>query len=229
MNRWLSPALLVILLSAIGGALLYVLGRWDESIDTRWELHRAAVDRALEDAHRARAREDSLRSLQLMAHARADSAERLAGVQVSAIAELEAEVERENEISVTSSIAEILPKLHLHPIDDNLFGTDSSGVRFLEGLRRDSFRALLVSPLQEHVRTLGQEKDALREALWLANERADSAGARALQLEGLLRENQKLTSCHLDPFGLVPCPRRGLTFVAGVALGVVGFSVARGY
>jgi len=216
-KRWLSPALLVVLLSLVGGALLYALGRWDQAVDAKWELHRAAVDRALKDGKHARAREDSLRVLQLGAEARADSAERLAQLQASAIAKLQAAVDRETEISVASSIADILPKLRMRPIGHDLYGTDSSGVRFLEQLRLESFQALLVPPLQELVREHGRERDALRDALWLANARADSAGARAVRFEELLRESQKLTSCRIA--WVLPCPSRGVMFVAGLAVG----------
>ena len=219
MKRWLPSALLVVILSLVGGALLYALGRWDQAVDAKWELHRAAVDRALEDGERAQAREDSLRDLQLTAEARADSAERLAGIQASAIAELQADVDREVEISVASSIADILPKLRMRPIGSDLYGTDSSGVRFLEGLRLESFEALLVPPLREHVQTLNVEIYELRNSLIWANERADSTDARALQFEELLREGRELTECRI--LWLVPCPSRGVMFVGGVGLGLV--------
>jgi len=223
-KRHLSPALLVILLSLVGGALLYALGRWDQAVDAKWELHRAAVDRALEDGKRARAREDSLRDLQLAAEVKADSLAQSASVQAAVIAELKADVDREAEISVTSSIADILPKLHMRPIGRDLYGTDSSGVRFLEGLRLESLKAFLVPPLRKHVQTLNSEIYKLRNSLIWANERADSAGARAVRFEELLREGQELMECRI--MWLLPCPSRGVMFVAGVGFGVAVSALA---
>ena len=40
-----------------------------------------------------------------------------------------------------------------------------------------------------------------------------------MRLEGLLKEDQMLGRCHLDPFGLIPCPGRGFVFAAGLTLG----------
>lgn len=226
MKRWLSPTLLVILLCLLGGGLLYALGRWDEAVDAKWELHRAAVDRALEAGERARAREDSLCDLQLAAEARAAEAERVAEIQASAITELEAEIDRETEISAAASLADILPKLRMRPIGRDLYGTDSSGVRFLEKFRLESMKAQLVSPLQEHVQTLGIEITELRNSLIWANDRANSAGARALQFEELLQEGQQLMECRI--LWLLPCPSRGVMFVAGVAVGAAGIALITG-
>ena len=215
----LSPTLILALV--LSGLVIYLLGRWDQSIDETWETWQRAVDQSLEAGEAYRAHQDSLKRDQEAAEARARELALRVAAQESEITALEREFARDSAASVASSIAELLPRLRLQPIERDLYATDSAGVRFLEGLRLESLKAPIVPVLREQVQSLLLRSTGLETALRLASERADSAGARVVHLEGLLGEGQKLARCHIDPFDLVPCPSRKLSFVLGVGTALV--------
>jgi hypothetical protein len=211
----------------IGVVALYALGRWDASVDARWTAWRDHVDRQLETVKDFRARQDSLKREQEKAEARVAALDVQLADQRRALSELEGMIARDSAASADAEIVELLPRLHLKPVLginpgtlSEYFATDSAGVRFLEGLRMDALQAPLVPMLRKKVRTVRQQLTETQRALLLAGERADSADARVIILEGLLEEGRRLSECHIDPFELIPCPSRGMMFIGGAVAGV---------
>jgi hypothetical protein len=202
----------------IGVIALYALGRWDASVDARWDAWRGHVDHQLAALERFRAGQDSLKALQEEAEARVAALGVLVTAQASEIAGYEAAVARDSAASADAEIAELLPGLRLRLIADNSFATDSIGVRFLDSLRNKALSAPLVPLLRTQVETLREQGDELRRALLLAGERADSSDARVIVLEGLLEEGRRLSTCKVARF--IPCPSRGMMFLGGVLAGV---------
>jgi hypothetical protein len=215
------PSALVLVMGAM---ILYLIGRWSQSIDTAWAAHRAAVDQALEAGKDYRVWRDSVQAQQLAAEARAAGLDSAVRRQTEALEEMKGQIARDSAASATSSIAELLEGLRLRPIGREMYGTDSAGVRFLEGLRLQALKAPLVPRLEAVRDSLQLQVEAVRQALGFASQRADSAEARAIELEGLLEEGQKLGQCRI--IGFIPCPSRTVVFIGGVVIGASVTAVA---
>jgi DNA repair exonuclease SbcCD ATPase subunit len=69
------------------------------------------------------------------------------------------------------------------------------------------------------------ESQELRRALLTAGQRAKTAEARVLKLEGLLERGQRITTCKIA--GLLPCPSRTTSLISGVILGGIAVYAAK--
>jgi hypothetical protein len=223
---WVRLALLV----GAGALLLYLLGRWDASLDAQQAALERETATVLAVSGTLRAHRDSLRQIEdslaavdreLARHERtADSAlaalRRLAQIEVDSVA--------------LAPLADLLPPLRLHPVhvgDQQLYATDSAGVRVLAG------RLLRVDQLERENTALGTLADAralrleaLSRQVLAATLRADTAEARIGVLEPLLARWEASRQCKI--LWLVPCPSRTTALVVGIGVGVAGTLIAGG-
>lgn len=212
-------------LVVLGLAVIYLLGRWDSSIDTALAAYNKTVDLALDQTRDYRAWRDSMLAEQAAREAEAAERDRTIARQGSAIARMRDRIAEDSTVSARSSVAELLEGLHLRPIHRGTYGTDSAGVRFLEGLRLQALKAPLVDSLIAQRDTLKSQIETVREALGIANTRADSADAWHDRLTGLLEEGQKVRGCRIA--GFIPCPSRPVIFVGGLVIGGTTVAIIR--
>jgi hypothetical protein len=186
------------------------------------------VEQVLENGKRSRAVIDSLKADQQLAEVRERSLGRQVAALSSQIKDLEHQAVLDSVASANSPVERLLPGLRLRILGVNLYGTDSSGVRFLERMRLVASRASVVPFLEQQVETLVEQRNELRRTILLANQRADSLEAWVMRVSPLLERGQELMSCSIDPLGLIPCPSRTTSLVLGlVAGGITGYVVAR--
>jgi hypothetical protein len=214
LSGWLAAGIMALVLVAVAVRL------WDGEMTEREALHQAQVRSVLATSHTWQARVDSLRVQERAARARGA---RLADELAAARAELASlrdsfvvEARRASEAPV-QGVAEALGLVATGP---SQWIVDSAGVRRLEQLRLEADRGRIIIPLLERqVDLMARQITALQEAEAAASARADSAEYRVHVLQPLLEEAEKLRQCRI--IGLIRCPSRQLSFLAGAAVATV--------
>ena len=206
-------------LIVVGIFLVYLMNRWDNTINDQLDAYKVEIRRGLEAGQRTRVVLDSLERLKDAAQARADTFGTRVRVLSGQVASLTQEFVEDSTASANSPIKDLLAGLKLRPIHRDLYGTDSVGVRFLENLRIGAVRGGLVPLLEAQTTQLGNQLSETQRALLLANEQVDTLEAQVASYEDILHQGEELGTCHIDPFGLIPCPSRTVAFVGGLVVG----------
>jgi hypothetical protein len=208
-----------VVILAVGAGILYGLGRWEGRLDQKLELWKDKAETALAAGKAYRARQDSL-------IARADSAEARSSRLDSEITDLRGQIRVAEDSARTVALAassgpldSILPRLRLVRAGRNVFQADSSGVRYLGRLAADAQRAQTVIPLLRKELGLERQKSlAFQEAARFHELRANSAEARVVELEIVVKEGIEARSCSIA--GFLPCPPGGVLLIVGLVAGV---------
>ncbi len=226
---WARLVVLVILF----GAVLYVLGRWDQRIsqaDAQLVRNTKAI---LATAKASRSWRDSLRTVEAIVRERDAELAATAARHRAELARL-TQVEQVEVAELASTpLDSLLPPLRMRPIQlpdpapRIVYATDSAGVRFLSArmlrLAQSTRRGVQLDSL---VGTQAARLRILEAGLAAASLRADSSEARLAITEPLLEQHLKRLQCRI--LWLVPCPTRTTSLVVGAVIGAgTAFALSR--
>lgn len=212
----IPSGLVPVVIAVIGALLIYSMGRANQSSSSElaeWKTSVALIvkQRATFDALR-----DSLGEVERRGReqARLDAVDvAVARDALDALTLADSVRRADNAALPVDSVAKAL---RLRPIEFNLWGTDSSGVRHLNGFRLEALAA------REQMPVLRSENGALVSqlrnteiALGAVTADRDTTIVRLVAVEALLDQGVRLADCRV--LWVIPCPSRGVMFGLGVA------------